>query len=222
MYIEYGHGVETVKVKEYLDAVRTVNDLTLDLATHQISYKIKRFKIDEQLRLVGNHASDIRVQISRWRNGIYLSPLFKDIIPEPLYVKEFGTQAAGEQVGLGEKESHVMCPCPAGECRGFVTRRKHQCGVCGVKVCHKCLQAEDDDDDDQIVPQMRFANPQKRTHTFTSGPVSRTQDNISGGIKKEKDSTTAKGSPISSTSVNTWTSSYSPGSFLTTIKSVST
>jgi hypothetical protein len=178
MYIEYGHGVETVKVKEYLDAVRTVNDLTLDLATHQISYKIKRFKIEEQLRLVGNHASDIRVQISRWRNGIHLSP----------------------------KESHVMCPCPAGECRGFVTRRKHQCGVCGVKVCHKCLQAEDDDDDDQIVPQMRFANPQKRTHTFTSGPVSRTQDNISGGIKKEKDSTTAKGSPISSTSVNTWTS----------------
>jgi len=156
MYIEYGHGVETVKVKEYLDAVRTVNDLTLDLATHQINYekstnkfanKIKRFKIDEQLRLAGNHASDIRVQISRWRNGIHLSPLFKDIIPEPLYVKEFGTQAAGEQVGLGEKESHVMCPCPAGECRGFVTRRKHQCGVCGVKVCHRCLQAEDDDDD---------------------------------------------------------------------------
>ena len=155
MYIEYGRGVETVKVEEYLDTVRKMNDLTLDLATHQINpdknstkfaNKIKKFKIDEQLRLTGNAASDIRGQIARWRNGIHLSPLFKDIMPEPLYVKEFGTQAAGEQVGLGEKESSVMCPCPAGECRGFVTRRKHQCGVCGVKVCHRCLQTEDDDD----------------------------------------------------------------------------
>jgi hypothetical protein len=153
MYVEYGHGVETVKVDEYLDTIRKKHDVELNLATHGIivvrnkTPADKKFKSDikEELRLVENHASDIRVQISRWRNGMHLSPLFKDIIPEPLYVKEFGT--GGEQVGLGEKkESHVMCPCPANDCRGFVTRRKHQCGVCGVKVCHRCLQTEDHED----------------------------------------------------------------------------
>jgi len=153
MYVEYGRAVETVKVEEYLNTIRKKHDIELDLATRGIivdkKFKTpadKKFKSDtqEELRLVENHASDIRFQISRWRNGMHLSRLFKDIIPEPLYVKEFGTQPAA---GVGEeRESHVMCPCPADDCRGFVTRRNNQCGVCGVKVCHRCLQTEEDDD----------------------------------------------------------------------------
>jgi len=153
MYVEYGRAVETVKVEEYLNIIRKKHDVELNLATHGITVvgnktpADKKFKSDtqEELRLVENHASDTRFQISRWRNGMHLSRLFKDIIPEPLYAKEFGTQPAALGVGE-ERESSVMCPCPANDCRGFVTRRNHQCGVCGVKVCHRCLQTEEDDD----------------------------------------------------------------------------
>ena len=158
MYVEYGRAVETVKVEEYLNIIRKKNDVELNLATHGITVvgnktpADKKFKSDtqEELRLVENHASDIRFQISRWRNGMHLSRLFKDIIPELLYAKEFGTQPAA--LGLGEeRESSVMCPCPANECRGFVTHRNHQCGVCGVKVCHRCLQTEEGEDQEDRV-----------------------------------------------------------------------
>jgi len=157
MYVEYGRAVETVKVEEYLNAIHKTNNLVVRLATHGITAgnnkpNDRKFKNDikEEIRLAENHASDIRVRISRWRNGMYLSIMFKDIIPEPLYVKEFGTGEFGETREI-EKESHVMCPCPANECRGFVTRRNHQCGVCGVKVCHRCLQTEEGEEEDHVV-----------------------------------------------------------------------
>lgn len=146
MYVEYGRGVETTKVDEYLQKIRKINDLELALATHEIapSKTDTKFKsnIKNQQRTLKHNTSHIRLQISRWRNGMHLSSAFKDITPEPLYLKEFGSQQT--DVGPIHKEPHVMCPCPVDDCRGFVTRRNHQCGVCGVKVCRHCLNTEDD------------------------------------------------------------------------------
>ena len=148
MYVEYGRGVETTKVGEYLQKIRNVNELELELATHEISTKKNDTKFKSNLkneqRTLRHNASHIRINISRWRNGMHLSRAFKDIIPDPLYSKEFGSQQQAGANDLVDKESHVMCPCPADDCRGFVTRRNHQCGVCGMKVCHKCLQTNDD------------------------------------------------------------------------------
>jgi hypothetical protein len=43
-----------------------------------------------------------------------------------------------------EKESVVICPCPANDCRGFLNN-KYKCGICGVKACKDCREVKKDD-----------------------------------------------------------------------------
>jgi hypothetical protein len=80
-----------------------------------------------------------------------LSIHFKDIMPEPLYDKYFRNNYNLEEVEEPESQNNnhnrrrgpvmplVLCPCPADQCRGFVTRKENKCGVCEQQVCGKCL-----------------------------------------------------------------------------------
>lgn len=151
MYVEYARKVESVKVPEYLGKIRQINDLELTLAMNdvQIPKKSKsenhknKLKIKREQREIRYEANQIRYQIDLWRNQLQLTRAFQDIIPEPLFVKEFGNQTA-ETHSL-EKDSHVLCPCPEENCRGFVVRKNHQCGVCETHVCVRCLTIKNAD-----------------------------------------------------------------------------
>lgn len=140
MYVEYGKGIETVKTKEYLDCVRDMNEYALKIAEEDIkpkpdrdakwSYTVKKQDAKEQSQRLYGH-------IQGWRKDRAICGYFKDIIPEELYNKRFRTHSP--YFAKKKSEPTVLCPCPAEDCRGFVSRAKHQCGVCDQKVCGKCL-----------------------------------------------------------------------------------
>ena len=49
---------------------------------------------------------------------------------------------------IEEKDSVVVCPCPALDCRGFLNN-KYKCGICGVKACRTCREIKDEDHKDR-------------------------------------------------------------------------
>jgi hypothetical protein len=140
LYVEYGKGIDTVKTKEYMDFIREMNEYSLKIAEEDIKPKrdmearwtfqmIKQDAKEQSQRLYGH--------IQDWRRNRIICADFKDIIPEELYNKHFRNQS--HYFAKKKSEPTVLCPCPAENCRGFVSRAKHQCGVCDQKVCGKCL-----------------------------------------------------------------------------------
>lgn len=141
LYLEYGKGIETVKTSEYLDCIREMNDITLKLAEDDIKRnndKDLRWNLNIKKQNLKNESQRIYTRIYDWRKHLAICRDYKDIIPEELYNKRFRTESS-YFAGKKKSEPTVLSPCPAEGCRGFVSRSKHQCGVCDQKVCGKCL-----------------------------------------------------------------------------------
>ena len=141
MYVEYGKGIETIKTKEYVECTKKMNEIALKLAEEEIKPKPDsevRYDLKRKSQVLKNDAKVLHIYIQNWRQTTYVYHGFKDIIPEELYNKRFRT-GSPHFVEQKKSEPSVLCPCPAEDCRGFVSRSKHQCGVCDQKVCGKCL-----------------------------------------------------------------------------------
>lgn len=162
MYVEYGRGVETVKLNEFLDTQKKINELQMEFAHEEMKKKpdaSKKAMLREQIREAKHTAYSLKQKISLWRNhnGRGLSPAFRDIMPDKLYEKHYGNNRGHEhnQQQQGPPEPTVVCPCPAENCRGFVTRKTHTCGVCEKKVCGKCLMPrEQSPDGEEATPHV--------------------------------------------------------------------
>ena len=140
MYVEYGKGIETVKTKEFVEMTRKMNDSTLKMAEEEIKQKPDKnllYDLKRQLNNLKEDSKRLHMYIHNWRQHLYVCRDFKDIIPEELYNKRFRTESP--HFAKKKSEPTVLCPCPAENCRGFVSRAKHQCGVCDQKICGKCL-----------------------------------------------------------------------------------
>lgn len=145
-YVEYGRAVETVKVEQYVQVIREMKEAEIELARMDIApgYAQERYKITSKINNKKTEAFYIRSRIMSWRQSNTLSFEFKDIMAEDLFEKRFGREIQnGESSSMVRKinEPTVLCPCPAENCRGFVTRKAHKCGVCDQEVCVKCLTA---------------------------------------------------------------------------------
>ena len=152
LYVEYGRAVNTVKVNEYLDVMREVHEFEYQIARDELSSTIKmgerqarKSALRQSIEQRKSYLWKLKNRIQAWRASKHLSIHFKDIMPEPLYEKHFANATtAGEAESShhgrrGSVEPLVLCPCPAEQCRGFVTRKGHKCGVCQQEVCAKCL-----------------------------------------------------------------------------------
>lgn len=147
MYVEYGNAVESVKVSECMNLVKEMQELEYQFIDSDMRPDV--FSANERLTLKRNIEKKkseifaIKHRILSWRRSHELSVGFKDIMPEPLYHKHFQreTNAPTESVPRQKTpaETIVVCPCPADDCRGFVTRKEHKCGVCSQAVCNQCL-----------------------------------------------------------------------------------
>lgn len=150
MYVEYGRGIDTVKTKEYLDCIHEMNEYSLKIAEEDIKPKRDmgaRLTFNVKRQEAKDQSQCLYRRIQAWRNHRTISRNFKEIIPEELYNKRFITQSPHFTAGKKKSEPTVLCPCPAEDCRGFVSRAKHQCGVCDQKVCGKCLVPTNPEED---------------------------------------------------------------------------
>ena len=153
MYVEYGRGVETVKLNEYLEIHKTINDLQLEFAQEEMKKKADSFqktRLRKRILDCKHSAAILKNNIYAWRTHHRLSIQFKDIMPAPLYQRLYGNNQQNRQEASHKKqpppEPTVLCPCPAENCRGFVTRNSQACGVCDQKVCRKCLVPTNDNE----------------------------------------------------------------------------
>jgi hypothetical protein len=39
-----------------------------------------------------------------------------------------------------ETSNPLVCPCPRSDCRGFIIKRTHKCGICETKICRHCRE----------------------------------------------------------------------------------
>ena len=159
MYIEYGRAVNTVKVNTYLNVMREIHDIEFQIAKEEIVVtKNMRKRGEKQERknalkrdidLKKSELWKLKHRIQMWRRSRRYSLCihFKDIMPEPLYRKHFmnnnNQTDDTESSKRGTIEPLILCPCPADQCRGFVTRKGHKCGVCDQQVCGTCLMKLD-------------------------------------------------------------------------------
>lgn len=144
MYVEYGNAVETVKVSEYMNMVKQVQDMEYRCIESEMIMRVPKnadiFSIKKEIELKKSNMFALKNRISRWRRARTLSVGFKDIMPEPLYQKHFRKETNQDEKDPNRlTETIVLCPCPTDQCRGFVTRKEHKCGVCDQHVCNKCL-----------------------------------------------------------------------------------
>lgn len=141
LYVEYGRKVETVKVDEYLELVRQQNELLFQMAKNEMMvHKMdSKMTLKLQLKKLKIDANLIQTSIYSWRQQKRLCRSFRDIIPEALFTKTFPVSGTLHETVAEPKQSSVLCPCPGENCRGFVMRTEHKCGVCKVTVCGKCL-----------------------------------------------------------------------------------
>jgi hypothetical protein len=150
LYVKYGRKVETVKVDKYLDIVREQNEVMFEIAKNEIAPKTsvnKRTELRNQLERIKYKATKLSGQIGRWRQNKRLCREFQDITDPDLYAKTFpvelqtATEASSRNTASEPRKPTVICPCPAANCRGFITRPRNQCGVCDHQVCGKCLSS---------------------------------------------------------------------------------
>lgn len=52
------------------------------------------------------------------------------------------TGAAASASTTREHQDEVVCKCPVGDCRGFVTKLAFKCGLCDTAVCKTCMMQE--------------------------------------------------------------------------------
>lgn len=148
-YIEYGRIIETVKVDEYMDVVGKMTKAQFELARLEItpmSDRNAKTALRTQIDRYKASSHVLKDRIEYWHRNKRMSRYHKDIIPPAMYEKLFGNDYHpfdDEAIAVSSvpHEPTILCPCPVEECRGFVTRRTHKCGICDHGVCGKCLMS---------------------------------------------------------------------------------
>ena len=143
LYVEYDRAIETKKMTEYSELAREYGKLHTEILEMEMSKEKSKGPClsnkKHQLYMLKSNIANFKVRIQMWRKDLRMSRHFWDLIPETLYTKLFPNRALQQEQHFHDTEKPtIMCPCPKDECRGFVMRRDHTCGVCDHKVCGRC------------------------------------------------------------------------------------
>lgn len=99
-----------------------------------IPLKIREDELKEEKKKINEMIADLKKRLSA-----------VDLEIGTLQIQQNRIRNGG--VGIVEQEKHtqdktkeprILCPCPQGDCRGFINSADRKCGLCSSKICSKC------------------------------------------------------------------------------------
>lgn len=81
-------------------------------------------KLLEEIKHELEKQTELRDRLAQERRGM----MFGNILQTPSTTE------------TAEKSQLLLCSCPYPECRGFILRRNHTCGMCNKKICRDCRE----------------------------------------------------------------------------------
>ena len=123
------------KINVLRDESKKISELIIKYSNMDIS-KIKNDKYIKELGFVEDHT---KREIINY---------FKEYHFE-LVVKTNEYHDALETGILNESEIKIIknitpvCPCPAEQCRGYIRKINHKCGICDLQICKSCYMEQD-------------------------------------------------------------------------------